>query len=185
MTSQKTALLVIDMQKDVLKKLVDSGSSVLSTIQGAVKRAREKEMPVIFIARVHRKDGVDVELFRLERFKETPFLVEGSHGSEFVEGLRPQAADYIIQKRRFSGFFQADLLLLLMRLGVSSLLLCGVQTPNCIRATAVDGLGYDFHITILEDATAAHTPEVHQANLFDMSNMGIEIKTVHAYFRGE
>lgn len=80
MSTQKTALLVIDMQKDVLKKLIDHCSSVVTTIQHAVKRAREKEVPVIFIARVHRKDGVDVEQFRLERFKEKPFLVEGSPG---------------------------------------------------------------------------------------------------------
>lgn len=182
MTSLKTALLIIDMQKDVLKKLVDSGSSVVPKIQDAVKRCREKGMPIIFIARVHRKDGVDIERFRLELFKERPFLVEGSLGAEFVEELKPHATDYIIQKRRFSGFFQTDLLLVLMRLRISSLLLCGVQTPNCIRATAVDGLGYDFHITILEDATAALTPEVHQANLLDMRNMGMETKTVHAYF---
>lgn len=59
----------------------------------------------------------------------------------------------------------------------------GVQTPNCIRGTVVDALSYDYHVTILQDATAAQTQEVHEANLFDMKNMGVEIKMVAQFVR--
>jgi nicotinamidase-related amidase len=182
MVIQKTALLIIDMQKDVLKKFGINGENVVPRIQETLKRCRGKGMPIIFLARVHRKDGVDVEQFRLQIFKEKPFLVEGSQGADIIDELEPLASEYIINKRRFSGFFKTDLLMLLMRLKVTSLLVCGVQTPNCIRATVTDGIGYDFHMTVLEDATAAQTPEIHQANLLDMHNMGVQIKTVKAFF---
>ena len=72
--------------------------------------------------------------------------------------------------------------MLLMRLQVTSLLVCGVQTPNCIRATVTDGIGYDFHMTILEDATAAQTSDIHQANLLDMYNMGVGDKDSERFF---
>jgi nicotinamidase-related amidase len=179
----KTALLIVDMQKDVLKKLVETGKSVISNIQELLERCRKKEMPIIFLVRVHRKDGIDVELFRSELFKEKPYVIENSQGAEILDELKPLPSEYIVVKRRFSGFFQSDLLMLLTRLRVSTLLVCGVQTPNCIRATVTDAIAYDYHVIVLEDATAAQTPAIHQSNLLDMKNMGVEIKTVKTFVK--
>ncbi len=81
-------------------------------------------------------------------------------------------------KRRWSAFFSTDLDLVLRRLGVRSVVLAGVQTPNCIRATATDATSLDYHCVVLSDATASGTDEVQQANLFDMSKMGVEVMTV-------
>jgi len=53
---------------------------------------------------------------------------------------------------------------------------------DCIRATVTDALAYDLDVTVLEDATAAQTSEVHLANLFDMRNMGAYVKTVEEFF---
>jgi len=182
MDFQKTALLIVDMQKDVLKKLVSSGTHVVSEIKIALDRARSKNMPILYLVRVHRKDGIDVECFRSKLFKDTPFLVEGTEGAEIIDEIKPRPKEYIVNKKRFSGFFQSDLLMILMRLKVTSLAICGVQTPNCIRGTVTDALAYDYDVTVLDNATAAQTPEVHQANVFDMKNMGAHIKTVEAFF---
>lgn len=182
MVLQKTALLIIDMQKDVLKKLAKGEMHVVPKTQEALKKSREKGLPVLFLVRVHRKSGVDVELFRSPLFQETPFLVEGTEGADIIDELKPLPTEYIVAKRRFSGFFQSDLLLILMRLRVTSLVICGVQTPNCIRCTVTDAVAYDYHVTVLEDATAAQTQAIHQANLQDMQNMGVQIQTVQSFF---
>lgn len=182
-SSHKTALLVIDMQNDVLKKFVNAGADVVPKVQQLLKQCRKKGMPIIFLIRVHRDNGVDVERFRLQLFKEKPFLIEGTKGVDIIDELKPRFSEYIVNKKRFSGFFQSDLLMILTRLRIQSLLICGVQTPNCIRATVTDALGYDYNVTVLEDATAAQTDEIHQANLFDMKNMGVQIKTVKALFK--
>jgi nicotinamidase-related amidase len=63
-------------------------------------------------------------------------------------------------------------------MGVRSLVLAGVQTPNCIRATANDATSLDYHCVVLSDATASANDEIQDANLFDMSKMGVEIMTV-------
>lgn len=175
MQPKKSALLIIDMQKDVVKKHGPFALSVIAPIQKALELCRKKKMPIIYILREHRKSGVDVEKFRLSLFKEKPHVIEDSDGAKVIEELTPTADDFFVSKRRFSGFFQTDLLLLLTRLGIQELVLTGVQTPNCIRATAVDAIGYDFDVTILADATNAINPEVQKANLFDMGNMGITI----------
>jgi nicotinamidase-related amidase len=48
---------------------------------------------------------------------------------------------------------------------VDSVVLCGVQTPNCIRATAVDALGLDYGVVVLGDATASKSDAVQENNL--------------------
>lgn len=52
---------------------------------------------------------------------------------------------------------------------VDTVVLCGVQTPNCIRATAFDAVSLDYHVAVLSDATASQTPEVQRANLLGVS----------------
>lgn len=51
------------------------------------------------------------------------------------------------------------------RIGVKTVVLCGVQTPNCIRGTAVDALGLDYRVVVLSDATASKSDLVQENNL--------------------
>lgn len=104
--------------------------------------------------------------------------VKGTDGAELVgEHLEILPEDHVISKKRFSAFMYTHLENLLKHgLGVGHLILCGVQTPNCIRATAMDAVAMDFpRVTVLEDATASATQQVQDANIFDMKNIGVEI----------
>ena len=51
------------------------------------------------------------------------------------------------------------------RISAKTVVLCGVQTPNCIRATAVDALGLDYEVAVLTDATASKSEQVQENNL--------------------
>ncbi|MFZ4100031.1 MAG: cysteine hydrolase family protein [Chlamydiia bacterium] len=178
MDPKKTALLIVDMQKEAISDLVKTGVTVISAVQKALQTARKRGVSVVYLVREHRASGIDVEKFRETKFQQHPFLVVGTTGAEVIEELKPLSNELIVSKQRFSGFFQSDLLMLLTRLGIESVVICGIQTPNCIRATAVDALAYDYAVTLLDDAIAAQTPEVHKANLFDMANMGATIQSV-------
>lgn len=172
---EKTALVIIDMQKDVLKHLVKTGYTIIPQIQKALEHARTRKMPIIFLTREHRSTGLDVDQFRVKMFGSNPILVEGSPGAEMVDELKPLPHEIQVNKKRFSGFFHTDLLLILIRLGIQELVLCGVQTPNSIRATAMDAISYDYKVKILQDASTTQTPAIHEANLLDLKNMGVEI----------
>jgi len=78
-----------------------------------------------------------------------------------------------VVKPRFSAFFGTELELILRRLGVDSVVVCGTQYPNCIRATAFDGLSYGYHTVVITDATSASTLVVAESNIRDMENIGI------------
>lgn len=104
----------------------------------------------------------------------------GTTGAALVDGLSPNPEhDYVIVKKRFSAFMHTHLDALLRRLGVDHIVICGVQTPNCIRATAFDAVSLDYpRVTVLSDATASANSSVQASNLEDMKNVGIEILKV-------
>lgn len=125
--------------------------------------------------------GVDVEIFRSKLFDHRGHgcTVPGTHGAALVDGLAVASGELVVIKKRFSAFMHTNLESLLRRLGVQHVVIAGVQTPNCIRQTAFDAVGLDFpDVTVLEDATASAVPEVQDANLYDMRNVGIHVVTV-------
>ncbi len=181
MILQNTALLTIDMQNDVLKHIVPTGISIVPAIQRVLAACRTKNISIIHCLRVHRSDGIDVEKFRLKQFHKEPFLVRHTEGAQLIHELEARCNEHQIYKARFSAFFQSDLQMLLTRLAVSSVVVCGVQTPNCIRCTVTDAIAYDYNVIALEDAITAADPEIHRANMQDMENMGVTVTTTNSF----
>lgn len=178
--SRSAPLLIIHMQNDAMD-MVPAGRSIVSAIRGVLDSYRSLGLPVIHKRRVHRADGIDVERFRIEMFRKNPFLVEGTTGSAILDDLKPMEGEIVVRGSRFSAFFRTDLETILTRLGAATIVICGIQTPNCIRATVTDAIAYGYNVVLLRDATAAQTPEVHEANLLDMANMGVRIMKVDEF----
>jgi nicotinamidase-related amidase len=180
------AVLVIDMQQDFLSPasplFVAGGPAMVPNLQRALKAARSANASIIHATRRHRATGIDVDQSRRALFAETGgFLVAGTPGAEELPQLAPTSGDFTVVKTRWSAFFATDLDALLRRLGTHRLILTGVQTPNCIRATANDALSLDYATTVLSDATASQTDEIQLSNLRDMAAMGVEIMTVSQF----
>eukprot|EP00897_Mesotaenium_endlicherianum_P004647 jgi/Mesen1/420/ME000100S10656 len=183
-----TAILVIDMQNDFLlpgsPTSVAGGLAVVPSVKQAVEGARKKKIPVIWVKREHHASGMDVELSRRHLFEggRSGILVPGTAGAALVDGLVAEEQDIVVIKKRFSAFFGTSLDSILRNLGVENLLITGVQTPNCIRATAFDAVSLDYkHVGVLADATASATDEVQAANLADMRKAGIETPTLQGF----
>ena len=171
-------LLVIDMQNDFVaddgRCRVAGAKSTVAAIAHALASARERGWGVVYVVRAHRPDGSDAETFRRHLFSDgSGVCVAGSRGAEIVDGLRPEAGDYIVVKTRFDAFYATDLDVLLRGVGARRLYLAGTQYPNCIRSTAVGALERDYEVTVLTDCCSAATPDVAEANIRDMIAMGI------------
>src|SRR5665811_258740 len=150
------------MQQDFLSPasplFVAGGPAMVPNLQRALKAARSANASIIHATRRHRATGIDVDQSRRTLFAEVGgFLVAGTPGAEELPQLAPASGDFTIVKTRWSAFFATDLDALLRRLGTHKLILTGVQTPNCIRATANDALSLDYATTVLSDATASQT----------------------------
>lgn len=178
---ENTALLIIDMQNDFVGPdaplRVAGADEIIEPIIRVLTRFRERNLPVIHLLRVHRPGGADVEHFRRDLFAKSPFAVAGTRGADVIDPLRPLPAEYILSKTRMSGFFGTDLDLLLRSLGVTRIVVAGIQTPNCIRTTVFDAMAFGYETYLVSDATAAATGEIHEANIRDMAAIGVRILT--------
>ena len=109
------ALLVVDMLNDFLTPggvmAMDGASVIYEPIKKLTDAARKMKMPVIYLNDNHRQGAYDSE------FDKRPVhCVDGSWGGAVVKELTPEKGDIIVTKRRYSGFFQTDLQLVLTEL---------------------------------------------------------------------
>jgi len=176
---RKFALLIIDMQNDIVlpgaPACVAGAFSTVPVIRNLLDSFRAKGSPIFHVVREYRPDGSDVEITRLERFlKNHRYVIPGTKGCEIVEELTPLPGEYRIVKRRFSAFMNTELDFMLRRLGVTHLVVCGTQYPNCIRTTIFDAVAYGYQAINITDATSAQSPEIAAANILDIRNIGVE-----------
>ena len=171
---KKTALLVIDMQNDLVKvkeelfnevtKMVKSKGAI-SNIAKVIAAARQVAMPIIFTNHVHRKDSADVVPtitdLMLQGLAPPPreAMVEGTSGVNIVDELRPAPGDHIIWKRRSNAFYNSDLELMLRSRGIDTVIITGVVTNGCIANTVRGARERDLHVIVLSDCCATMMPE--------------------------
>nr|GMD33789.1 probable inactive nicotinamidase At3g16190 isoform X1 [Ipomoea batatas] len=163
---------------------VGGAQAIVPNVIKAVEVARNRDIPIIWVVREHDPSGRDTELFRRHLYspgKPKP-TSKGSVGAELVDGLVIKEGDYKLVKTRFSAFFNTNLHSYLQSNGITSLVITGVQTPNCIRQTVFDAVAWNYQpVTIIVDATAAATPEIHTSNIFDMKNIGVMTPTLEQW----
>lgn len=180
------ALIIVDMQNDFVlpgaPAVVGGAFATLPKIREALDFWRKQKWPVVYLYREYRRDGSDIEITRMETFlRDKKFCIPGSPGARIVEEIAPVEGDYLIMKNRFSGFMDTELDFILRRLGVGRIAVCGTQYPCCVRSTLVDGICYGYETVCLTDATSASTPEVAQANIKDLQEMGVACRTVEEF----
>lgn len=111
----------------------------------------------------------------------------GSPFAQFADGLSPYADEIVINKHHASGFLGTPLASLLAVKQVDSLIITGLSTSGCVRATCNDSVAYGYAPFVVKDAVADRDPRPHEANLFDMgSKYGdiVDEATTIAYLTG-
>ena len=98
----------------------------------------------------------------------------------FAEGLEPVAGETVITKQYASAFFGTTLQPTLSALGVDTVLIAGVSTSGCIRASAVDCCQHGFVPVVVRDAVGDRAPGPHEANLFDLQAKYAEVVSLGA-----
>ena len=166
-------LIVVDIQKAGFNR-ESSGIAAMEGMEDALRRARSvidaaraSDMPIIFLQEIHRRTRVDFG--RELDGDEDEHLIEGDPltgiAAEEV-GLRPD--DYVIQKRRYSGFIGTDLEILLRGLRSKTLFLVGGLTNVCVHYTFADAHQKDYHVRVVEDCVGGSSLTAHAAALEQM-----------------
>jgi len=167
----KPALIVIDIQAETFYNRTDEAIPTMPNYpermlkaRRVIDKARERDIPVIFIQEVHRPDLVDFG--RELDGDEDVHCIETAPGTGIaVEEMGFLPSDYLIKKRRYSAFFGTDFEILLRGLKVETLILCGGLTDVCVHYTFVDGHQSDYFCRVIDDCVAGSSEYAHEASL--------------------
>lgn len=133
------------------------------------KAAHQAGIPVILTRTEFKRGGVDGGIYFQK--SRTPLLCfeEGNLLAEFPEALATTESDIILTKRYPSSFFATHLAAMLTASGIDTLLIGGVSTSGCVRATAVDTCQHGFRPMVIREACADRHESPHEQNLFDIN----------------
>jgi ureidoacrylate peracid hydrolase len=155
-------------QKSTLGKVLDLEPCrrIIPNIKMLIDLCREKKIPVIYTQTEYLLEDADAfkRLFHLtpkprtalySRFVGSPSALKGTWDAEIVDELKPKSNDYVVKKQKYSGFYATNLELLLRTLGVSTILVTGVNTSVCVESTIRDAYFRDFTSIAVKEAIAA------------------------------
>ena len=156
------ALLVIDVQKDVVANAVKT-SQVIANINSLISLARTSNAPVIWVQ--HSDD----------------YLVKGSPGWEIVDELKPLPNDLRIYKTHSNSFVETDLQSHLESLDIKTLVITGAQKDYFVNATSNAGVELGYQLTLVSDAHTTEDSETAKAIdlIADKNSTFSQIGVVH------
>lgn len=130
--------------------------------------ARACGVPVIFTEVTYQPGGTDGGAF----YAKVPALAcfeAGRDTQRLVDGLSVEPGDLMITKQYPSAFFGTSLAATLHFMKIDTLIIGGLTTSGCVRATCVDSISSGFVTLIAREACGDRAPGPHEANLYDMS----------------
>jgi maleamate amidohydrolase len=173
---QRPALVLVDIIKGFTDPDCPLGSvadDVVEANRKLLAAFRRKGLPVFFTTVIYHDDS-QARVFR-DRVPALNLLKPGSPWVEVDPRLEPAAGERVVEKQWASGFFKTDLDEALRAMGVDSLVVTGLTTSGCVRATAVDGLQYDYKVVVPAEAVGDRNPDAHRANLFDLNAKYVDV----------
>ena len=165
------ALVVVDMCKAFIDSSSPLGFECDELIQAninLVNKFRLNKLPVIFTTTIYR-NASEASVFR-SKIPALNILEPESDAITFIDDLAPLKDEILIEKKFASAFFQTTLTDSLLKIQADSVVICGVTTSGCVRATAVDSLQNNFPTTIAEDCVGDRDLDAHKANLYDLQS---------------
>jgi nicotinamidase-related amidase len=166
LSKMHTALLVIDMQNFFVHEdgeaFIPQTHEILENIQALLELFRSKKLPVIYTSHSHKSaeyDGGNMTWWWDVN------CIEGSHGAEIYDAIKPLPEEKIISKHRYSAFEGTDLDMTLRCLGVTDLVVTGVMTNMCCETTTRDAFGKNYRVQFLCDATATSDADLQLATM--------------------
>ncbi len=165
----RTALLVIDMQNSFLhpegENTYPKAQEVIAPVRSLIEVAQAAKTLVVHVADRHRSGFDDFEQKYLPEH-----CVSGGFNAEFFDGFGPQghASEIEIVKRRYSAFFATELALFLNEQRIERVVICGVKTNVCVRATAQDAFAHGFEVVVPRQATNSNREHLATASLEDI-----------------
>ena len=171
------ALLIVDFVMAYLDRkspLYADVEDALASNERLLAAARAAKIPIIFTNVEYTKGGLNGGLF----YRKVPALKlfeAGSPLGAFPESLQPQLGELVVTKQYASAFFGTSLASSLTSMGVDTVLITGLSTSGCVRATALDALQSGFAPFVVHQACGDRHQGPHASSLFDLQAKYAEV----------
>jgi nicotinamidase-related amidase len=168
---------------DIAMAYLDEDSPLYAGVEDAVAAAarviaaaRAAGVPVLHTRVRYQKGGADGGVFR----RKVPSLWvfdEGCPLGEPAPSVAPAPGEVVVVKQYASGFFGTSLASTLRSSGVDTVIVVGLTTSGCVRATALDAMQHGFVPVVVRDAVGDRDSRPHEANLLDLQAKYADVVT--------
>lgn len=170
----RPAVIVVDMTREFVDSAYPTGWSPTGEPATAANAqlldaARLAGVPVFYTRQI-MQGRAPAAMVGPRRWKNTrPDAASGlPAGGEIADAIAPHDSDVVVDKPKPSGFFATPLLSMLVSEAIDTVIVTGMVTSGCVRATAIDGYMNNFSVVIPEEATADWSDFQHRTALFDL-----------------
>ncbi len=165
------ALLVVDLIEGFVAEdapfYTPGIEATCQNVRILIDAFREHSLPIVHTTVEYQENGLDGGIF-VEKIPALRKLVKGSRWTQFPDQVAPDSRGNIVSKRYASAFFGTHLAASLTAQRVDSLVIVGVSTSGCVRASAVDALQYGYRTIVVADCVIDVDQEAHRVNLRDI-----------------
>jgi maleamate amidohydrolase len=144
------------------------GFAAVNVIKTVLQASRARNIPIFYTTNTRRPDGWDATSRSWKNHRALENYERELRGNEIFHAIAPEPRDIVIVKPKPSGFFGTPLLSYLIYLNVDTLLVCGVSTSGCVRATVTDAFSNNFRVALIEDGCFDRSEASHAINLRDL-----------------
>ncbi|MET4637294.1 isochorismatase family protein [Mycetocola sp. 2940] len=187
---ERLALIIVDPAEAYVNPECPLYAGVEDAAEGMRRMrqvATDAGIPVIITRVEHDPAGLNGGVF-IKKVPALKWFEPDSAFSGYIEGLAPDGSDIEIVKQYPSAFAHTSLQAMLTAMKVDTLIITGLSTSGCIRATATDAMQNGFIPIVVADAVGDRLPGPHEANLFDIQAKIGEVvsgEAAAALMRGE
>lgn len=167
----RPALILIDFCMGYFDPSCELYADVDDALASALRvraAARAAGVPVILTNVVYHPQAIDGGRF-FEKAAPLRNFLKGNPMGAWGPGLEPFEDELVVSKQYPSAFFGTSLASTLTAMGVDSVLLTGLTTSGCVRASCVDAMSHGFRTAVVAEACGDRHAAPHDANLFDMN----------------
>ena len=166
----KPALIVVDVVRGFTDPSCPLGSEADEVVDANVRLMNafhDTNLPVVLTTVIYRDDQ-QASVFRA-RIPALNLLTPESEWVLFDSRLPVAPGDLQLEKRHASSFHGTELDEWLRNQEVDSVVVTGLTTSGCVRATAVDGLQNNYRVVVPREACGDRDEQAHEANLYDLN----------------
>jgi maleamate amidohydrolase len=160
---------ILEMIKTWHNACGEEGWVAIGHIKRLLAACRAKQLPVIYTTGERRGDGADLGAWGLKNARFLEDYEREERGNAIVPDVAPQPGELVLKKQKPSAFFGTPLMSHLVELKVDTLLVTGVSTSGCVRASVIDAFSYNYRVAVVEEGCYDRSQASHAINLCDMN----------------